>query len=113
MTSLEPPPSRMQLRAGQVHSLQLAAGTAIHVRAGSLLLREAPLWLGETVHTLQRRLHAGDSHVVVTGGWLQLQADDGPVTLGRAPTAPAPRPATPSWILRLWSLLRPGAAQRA
>lgn len=112
MTLGRPAPQRFDIRAGQTHTLQLAAGTQLYLRSGQAVLTEAPQWLGETMHRMTRRLAAGQSHVVTQSGWLQLQAGDAAVVLelpqqparqASAAQAPSPRrlpvwPASPRQI---------------
>jgi len=74
-------PQRLDLRPGQTQSLHLPAGTLLQVRSGSLVLTEAPQWLGDTVHQLKRCVQAGQGHVLTQGGWLQLQAGNAPAAL--------------------------------
>lgn len=99
-----PTPQRFDIRPGQTQNLQLAAGTVLYLRSGEALLREAPQWLGEGLHRLTRRLHAGQSHVLTQTGWLQLQAGDEAAVL-ELPSQPrqaskpqaAPSGGLPSW----------------
>jgi hypothetical protein len=83
-----PAPRRYDIGPGQTQNLRLAAGTQLYLRSGHALLAEAPQWLGETMHRLTRRLHAGQSHVLTQSGWLQLQAGDEPAVL-ELPQQPA------------------------
>ncbi len=71
----EPPPlQRHVLAAGQQLSLHLAAGSTVHVKRGSLVLQEAPRWVGETVLRPSARLAEGQAHTLAERGWINLQA---------------------------------------
>lgn len=84
-----PTPQRFDIRPGQTQNLQLPAGTVLYLRSGNALLREAPQWLGESLHRLSRRLHAGQSHVLTQTGWLELRAGDEAAVL-ELPSQPQP-----------------------
>lgn len=104
-TDFEPSPlQRHVLAAGQQLSLRLAAGSTVHVRRGSLVLHEAPRWVGETVLRTSARLAEGQAHALGETGWISLQA--GPERSELWCCAPVPRwkTATRGWpsVKALW-----------
>ena len=72
--TLEPPPTTIALRPGEVLRTALEAASWLEVRQGSLLLVAPPSWLGETVFRMETRLGEGEVHCVARGGWIELVA---------------------------------------
>jgi hypothetical protein len=64
----------IELQPGQVHSIEVLAGTVVHLRSGELVIHESPQWLAETMMVHAWPLRAGHVHVLELRGWIRLEA---------------------------------------
>jgi hypothetical protein len=74
MTRADSPPTRIQLRGGQVQWIRAERHTQFIGLAGSFAVTEAPRWLGGSPWQAGVMVHAGQAHEVNGPGWVQLSA---------------------------------------
>ncbi|WP_050477780.1 hypothetical protein [Herbaspirillum rhizosphaerae] len=67
-------PTRIQLSAGQSHSMWTARDTVLFVQSGCIRLRESPEWMSETILKTLSTLQDGQHYQIERSGWTCLHA---------------------------------------
>lgn len=67
-------PSKIQLSAGQSHTMWTGRDTVLFVQSGSIRLRESPEWMSDTILKTLSTLQEGQHYQIERGGWTCLYA---------------------------------------
>jgi len=62
------------LQSGETLYLPIDSNTTLQVVAGSVVLREPPCWLADTMVVPVVQLKTGQCHQVECAGWMEVQA---------------------------------------
>lgn len=86
------------LRAGQVFNSYIAAGTNLHLSAGTIMVSEAPSWGDAHGFLHETLLNEGGIYQVQRSGWLLIKASRDAELLTEV--------LEPTWLLRSWISVR-------
>lgn len=67
-------PTKLQLSAGQSHTMWTARDTVLFVQSGRIRLRESPEWMSETILKTLSTLQEGQHYQIEHSGWTCLYA---------------------------------------
>jgi len=100
------PHTTHSLLPGQARHLALARGDVLMASRGALVLRAAPRWIAEGMHSPVHRLGEGEFHLVEESGWVMLEATssaaDACVWVASGRSAGAARVAHAAQAARAW-----------
>lgn len=102
-------PTRIRLHAGEALRLPVDRQAAVQVVRGSVLLCEAPTWIGEQMLFRRALLDEGQAHRFAQAGWIEIVAQRDAELLCHDASRPVAAWLRACWQgLRLWRGTAPG-----